>query len=116
MSNTLGFLQLVLAQGEGGNQGPAGGYAGLIMIVLMFAVIYLLIIRPANKQRREHQQMLQNLKKGDDVVTNGGIYGKITAVEDKVVTLEIADKVKVKVVKDRISGRWAQSSESDGQG
>lgn len=105
---------LVLAQADSAAPaaGPFGGLASMVPLLLMFAVVYLLLIRPANKQRREHQTLLSALKKDDEVVTTGGIYGRIMGIEDRVVTLEIADKVKIRVLRDRIAGRWAAAAES----
>ena len=106
------FSQLVvsfwLAQTEGGAlQGELMNklitFGGPI---LMFAVIYLLLIRPAGKQRREHAEMLNALKKDDEVITSGGIVGKITNLEERLVTLEVADKVKIRVLRDRVVGRF----------
>ena len=79
---------------------------------LIIVVMYFLLIRPANKQRNEHQQLLNNLKKDDRVVTNGGIFGRIISVEDKVATLEIADKVKIRILKERIGGLWEAEAEA----
>ncbi len=84
--------------------------SSFVMIGLMFAVVYFLLIRPANKQRREHAELLTALKKDDEIVTSGGMWGKIIALDDKVATIEIADKVKVKMLRDRISGRWPSAA------
>src|SRR5436189_6487629 len=79
----------------------AGGTAGLLINILpiaaIFLVFYFLVIAPASKQRRKTQEMLTSLKKGDRVVTSGGIYGTIKGVEAEVVYLKIAENVKVKV-------------------
>jgi preprotein translocase subunit YajC len=64
---------------------------------LLFAVFYFILIRPQQKRSKEHRQLLENLKKGDKVVTTGGIQGTVVSLSDTVVTVEIADKVKVKV-------------------
>jgi preprotein translocase subunit YajC len=88
---------------------PQGGGDGgsMISTLLMFGVIiaifYFMIIRPQSKRQKERQKMLEAMKKGDKVVTSGGIHGKIVAMEDKTVLLEIADNVKVKVEKSAIS-------------
>ncbi len=87
--------------------------SSFVMIGLMFAVVYFLLIRPANKQRREHAELLTALKKDDEIVTSGGMWGKIIALDDKVATIEIADKVKVKMLRDRISGRWPTATAAD---
>ncbi|MBC7794857.1 MAG: preprotein translocase subunit YajC [Clostridia bacterium] len=85
---------------------PMGQISSLAMICLMFAVIYFLLIRPAKKQRKDHTQLLTMLKKDDEVVTSGGIWGRIIAIDEKVCTLEIADKVRVRILRDRIQDRW----------
>lgn len=108
------LVDLLVLQTEGGGEapadsGPLGGLAGMAPLLLMFVVIYFLLIRPASKQRREHAALLSALKKNDEVVTTGGIYGKILSLDERVVTLEIADKVKIKILRDRIQGRWPQA-------
>ncbi len=108
-----------LALAQAGSPAPKGGpMDGLITIggpLLMFLVIYLLLIRPAGKQRREHAAMLTALKKDDEVITTGGIIGRIISLEDRVVTLEIADKVKIKVMRDRIGGRYTPQGATSSQ-
>jgi len=84
------------------------GAANLLFQVLPIAAIglvfYFLVIAPSNKQRRQQQEMLNSLKKGDRVVTSGGIYGTIQGVEAEVVYLKIAENVKVKVARSAVSG------------
>ena len=76
----------------------------LIMMVAMFAVFWFLVIRPQQKRAKEHQNMLKAIKRGDQVVTNGGIIGRVARLEgDNIVTLEIADGVKVKCQQSMIS-------------
>lgn len=86
----------------------AGGAMGLMLQVLpiaaIFLVFYFLVIAPASKQRKKTQEMLGSLKKGDRVVTSGGIYGTIQGVEADVVYLKIAENVKVKVARSGITG------------
>jgi len=77
--------------------GGAGGLAGFLPLILIFVVFYFLLIRPQQKKAKEHSAFLGQLKKGDDVVTSGGIHGKITGLTDTIVTLEIADGVRIKV-------------------
>jgi len=84
----------------GGGQSPL---ASLIPLVLMFGIFYFLLIRPQQKKAKEHRAMMEALKKGDQVVTAGGIHGKITAVEESVVSLEIASGVNIKVNKGHIA-------------
>ncbi len=91
--------------GQGGEAaGQGGGFAGFIPLVLMFAIFYFLLIRPQQKKAKEHREMIGQLKKGDAVITSGGIYGTITATDDTTVTLEIAEKVRVKVARSNIAG------------
>lgn len=79
--------------------GQSGGnpYSGLIMLVLMFAVFYFLLIRPQQKRAKQHKALIDAVKVGDSVVTAGGIHGKVAAVTDTVVTVEIATGVKIRV-------------------
>lgn len=86
---------------------PPGGAAGgasnplaqFVPLILMFAIFYFLLIRPQQKKAKEHRSLLDALKKGDQVVTAGGMHGKVTALDDQVVTLEIAPGVNVKINK-----------------
>jgi preprotein translocase subunit YajC len=84
----------------GGNFGNLGSFVPMILI---FVVFYFLLIRPQQKKARQLQDFLGNLKKGDEVVTTGGIYGKITGLTDTVVTLEIAEGMRIKVSRSAIS-------------
>jgi preprotein translocase subunit YajC len=101
---------LALLQSGGG--GGAAAFAQFLPILAIGAVFYFLVIAPANKQRKKQQQMLSELKKGDRVVTSGGIYGTIQGVESETVYLKIAENVKVKVARSAISGLAAGESES----
>ncbi len=83
----------------------------ILPIAAIFLVFYFLVIGPANKQKRKTQEMLSSLKKGDRVVTTGGIYGTVQGVETEVVYLKIADNVKVKVARSAITGIQAGESE-----
>ena len=83
----------------------------LLPIVAIGLIFYFLVIAPANKQRKKTQEMLSSLKKGDRVVTSGGIYGTIQGVEAEVVYLKIAENVKVKVARSAISGVVSGESE-----
>ena len=74
------------------------------LILLMFAVLYFLMIRPQQKRAKEHQTMMGALKRGDIVRTSGGIRGEVTALDERDVTIEIADRTRVKVLKSHIAG------------
>ncbi|MCP4195599.1 MAG: preprotein translocase subunit YajC [Proteobacteria bacterium] len=78
----------------------------IIMMVVMFAVFYFLLIRPQQKKAKVHQNMLGGLKKGDEVVTAGGLVGKITGVSDRVLTLEVSEKVRVRVIKTQVTDKY----------
>ena len=91
------------AQGLGDMFSGAGGVAQFLPLVMIFGVFYFLLIRPQQKRLKEQQAMLSRLATGDEVVTTGGILGRITEVNDTFVTLEIADGVRVKVQKTQIT-------------
>ncbi len=89
---------IAYAMGQGGaGAGQAGGLGPLIPLILMFVIFYFLLIRPQQKKAKEHQEMVNNLTKGDRVITGGGIHGRVTGADEGTVTVEIADKVRVKV-------------------
>ncbi|MDD4569993.1 MAG: preprotein translocase subunit YajC [Tepidanaerobacteraceae bacterium] len=71
-------------------------------IIVIFAIFYFLIIRPQQKREKDRRNMLSSLKEGDDIVTIGGIYGKILNLKEDVVTLDIGDKIKIKVTRSAI--------------
>jgi len=92
----MGFLiSDAYAQGGGGAAGP--GMGDFLFLIVIFAVFWFLLIRPQQKRQKEHKALVEGLSKGDEVVTNGGLLGKITKVGDNFVTLEIADGLKVQV-------------------
>jgi len=77
--------------------GGGGDYSFIIVMAILFAIFYFLLIRPQQQKQKELKSMLDNLAHGDMVITSGGIHGKIVGLTDTVATLEIADKVKIKV-------------------
>jgi len=91
-----------------GTQPGGGGQGSSLMtflpIIFIFVIFYFLLIRPQQKQKKEHQNLLANLKVGDNVLTAGGIYGRVTGIKDDKVTVEISDKVRVKVNRSHIAG------------
>lgn len=90
-------------EGAAGMPPQPGIGSMLLPFALMFGVIYFLMIRPQQKKMKEHQAMLGGLQHGDEVLTASGILGKVTGITDKVVTVEIADDVKVKMLKSQVS-------------
>jgi preprotein translocase subunit YajC len=102
--------------------GPAGGgpsaLVNLLPLILIFVVFYFLLIRPQQQKAKEHRTMLDNLKRNDNVVTSGGIYGKVIAITEHVITLEIASNVRIRVERGHISslaksGPAEESKEKD---
>jgi len=83
--------------GQGGGVGGGGGFSAFVPLILMFAIFYFLLIRPQQKKTKQHREMLGSLKKGDRIITGGGIHGRVTGLTDTTLTVEIADKVRVKV-------------------
>ena len=100
MFATPAFAQTAAGAAVGGPQDMLMQFLPLIGLVVLF---YFLMIRPQQKRMKLHQQMITNLKRGDQVILNSGLKGKVVRVEDKEVGLEIATGVTVKVVKDMIS-------------
>jgi len=93
------LLAQLAAQG-----GPPSLLAQLLPILLIFGIFYFLLLAPMRKRQKAHQALLGQLKRGDKVVTNGGLMGEIAAVEDKVVHLKLADNVRVRVLKTAVAG------------
>ncbi len=87
----------------GGQGGAAELLVSLAPLILIFVIFYFLLIRPQQKRAKEHRQMLESIKRGDKVITGGGIYGLVESVTDKTVVLKIADNVKVKFGKGYIA-------------
>jgi preprotein translocase subunit YajC len=91
--------------GAPGGQGgaPAGGGAsGIIMMVVIFAIFYFILIRPQQKKMKEHKKMVAELKKGDRIVTAGGIYGTVENTTTETLTVKIAEGVKVKITRSSV--------------
>ena len=88
------FIADAHAQTGGGSGDPTFSF---IMLIALFAVFYFVLIRPQSKRQKEHKSMVASLSKGDEVVTNGGLLGKITNVGDSFVTIEIADGLQVRI-------------------
>ncbi|MSP17808.1 MAG: preprotein translocase subunit YajC [Myxococcales bacterium] len=86
----------------------------LIMMGLMFAVFYFLLIRPQQKRAKDHQNMVNALKKGDQVLTRGGIFGTVSGVQDNVVTLEVQEKVRLRVHRGYIESKVDASKPGKG--
>jgi preprotein translocase subunit YajC len=99
------LVVMALQQQGGGGGAPSLFGSPIIMMVLMVGVIYLMMIRPQQKKAREHQEWLKSLKKGDEVVTQGGMLGRISGMSDTIVTLEVQEKVRIRVLRSSIQGK-----------
>lgn len=97
----------VLLQAQGG-----GDYSFLIMMVAIFAIMYFFMIRPQNKKQKEIQNFRKNLEVGQEVITAGGIYGKVKEIEDTLIVLEIASGVKIKIDKNSIYANAAATQQT----
>ncbi len=95
------MIDIAYAMGQlpgGGAPGGGGGaFTQILFFAAIFAIFYFLLIRPQQKQKRERQQMLGAIKRGDRVVTTGGLHGTIVGLNEQTVTLKIADQVRVEV-------------------
>lgn len=97
------FATPAFAQAAGAPGGAAGGLISFVPILLIFLIMYFLMIRPQQKKVKEHKAMVEALRRGDQVVTSGGLIGKVVKVSDAELEVEIAPNVKVKVVKATIT-------------
>jgi preprotein translocase subunit YajC len=112
-------MDIAYAMGQAGGAAPTGG-GGLLAtplfpIILMLGVMWFFLIRPQQKKQKEHREMISNLKKGDRVITSGGLYGRITGSTETTLTLEIADKVRVKVSRSHIAGLAQAAAQNTAQ-
>ncbi|MBD3670853.1 MAG: preprotein translocase subunit YajC [Gammaproteobacteria bacterium] len=105
------FISDAMAQGESASQGDP--ITSLLFFGGLFLIMYLLIIRPQSKRAKEHRNMVAALGKGDEVVTNGGMLGKITEVGDSFLTVEVADGVSLKIQKDMVASLMPKGTIKD---
>ncbi|NQS97444.1 MAG: preprotein translocase subunit YajC [candidate division Zixibacteria bacterium] len=110
----LHFLAMTTPQGEGGAQG-GGGIMTFLPWIAIILIFYFLLIRPQAKRQKQHQQMLRQLRKGDKIVTSGGVHGVIVGIKENsnVLTVKIADKVRVEVERSSITRVILGDSEDD---
>lgn len=109
--NPIFSLSTALAFQASPGGGIAGALGGLLPMILIFVIFYVVLMLPMQRQRKALAQMVANLKKGDKVITNGGIYGEVVSVDTNTVILRIADNVRVKMARSAISG--LETTESD---
>ena len=100
------MIDIAYAMGSGGAgaQGGQGGFSSFIPLILMFVIFYFLLIRPQQKKTKQHREVINSLKTGDNIITSGGTYGKITAITDTTLTVEIADRVRIKIARGNVAG------------
>jgi preprotein translocase subunit YajC len=88
----------------------------IVMLVLMFGIVYFVMIRPQTKRQREMQEMLKKLDKGDEVITRGGLIGKITGITaGDVLVIELQEKVRVRVPRSYVEGKWVAPASTSGE-
>lgn len=97
-------LAYAMGSANSGGGGQGGGLTAFLPLILMFVIFYFLLIRPQQKKSKQHKAMLAAVKKGDRVVSSGGLHGVVTGLSDEVVTMEIAPKIRVKVSRSAIAG------------
>ena len=105
------FSAIALAQASGQTQAP-GFMDTLPMIAMIFLIFYFLIIRPQGKKIKKHNEFITKMKRGDKVLTSGGIFGTIEGLSDAFVTLEIADDVSIRILKSQISSTVDNNEET----
>ncbi len=99
------MIDLAYAMGGGGTGGAGGGGLGAFLpLIIIFAIFYFLLIRPQQRKAKQHKQLLSQLRKGDKVVSSGGLHGVITGMSDDVLTVEISPKIRVKISRASIAG------------
>lgn len=96
------MVEFAYAQAAPGVSGP-GPLVTILPFILIFVIMYFMVIRPQQKKAKDHQEMLSKLKRNDEVMTSGGIYGKVVDLKETVVTLEVAPNVRVRVHRPQIA-------------
>ena len=105
------FISDAFAQAPGAS--PGGTPFDFVFIILLFVVFYFLLIRPQMKRAKEHKNLVASLSKGDEVVTNGGLLGKITKLGDNFITLEVADGIQVNVQRQSVAASMPKGTIKD---
>jgi len=97
------LLDFFISSAHAQDAAPGGGLMSFLPLIVIFIIFYFLLIRPQMKRAKEHKQLVSQLGKGDEVVTNGGLLGRITDVGESFVTVELTDNVQIKVQKHAIA-------------
>ena len=98
---------------EGGTEGFGGIWPMLAFLVVLFALMYFVMIRPQRKRQQEHQSLLQELRKGDKVITAGGIYGQIESLRDDSVVIKVESGATIRVARSSVVGKPGEQTETD---
>jgi len=101
--DNMDFLDFFIASAHAQQDAQPGGLLSFLPLILIFIVFYFLLIRPQMKRAKEHRKLVAELSVGDEVVTNGGLLGRLTKVGESFVTMELADNVQIKVQRHAIS-------------
>lgn len=112
-------VAVLLASQAGQGDAPAGGCAGrpdMMLPIIMIAILYFVWIRPASKERKQHQEMVDTLKRGDEVLTTSGMIGTISDMSERIITLEVARNVKIKVLRSAIAKSTAELRAKEAEG
>ncbi len=102
------MIDVAYAMGAGGQAGAGaqgGGMSAMLFPLALIAIFYFLLIRPQQKKAKEHRAMLDDLKKGDKIISSGGLHGVITGLSDDAITMEIAPKIRVKISRGSVAGK-----------
>lgn len=105
------YLSVLAAQSA-----APSAFVQFVPLILIFAIFYFLLLAPMRKRQKQHQALLEAIKRGDRVVTNGGLMGEVAAVEEGVVHLKLADNVRVRVVKSSIAGLQGEPGSEGSKG
>lgn len=108
----LSLASSVAQAQEGGGGGP-GFLAQAFPFIALFFIFYFLILRPQTKKQKAHLDLVSNLKRGDEVLTSGGIFGTIEGLTDKYITLEVADGVRIRILRGQINSLVKQEVKND---
>jgi preprotein translocase subunit YajC len=98
------FLNALAQSAPGAGGSP---FTQFVPLIAIFAIFYFLVLRPQSKKAKDHQKMLSELKKGDDVTTQGGIIGKITGIKDNEITLQVQEGVRLRFLRSAVNGVYA---------
>lgn len=97
------FISDALAEGAPAAGAPAGDIMGFLPLIVIFVIFYFLLIRPQVKRAKEHKKLMESIAKGDEVVTSGGLLGKVTQVDDNFISLEVAAGMNIQIQRSAVA-------------